>query len=431
MEHKSSEFYQEEYFVEKLDNGLTVIYYPKNDFCTTEAFLSSYYGSLQLDFIPIGEKEVYHSPSGVAHFLEHKMFEMSKGEDATNLFANLGCEANAFTTYDHTSYYFSGVDYIEEGICLLLDFCQNHDFTKSAIQKERGIIQEELKMYMDEESSMLHNGLLSTLYSKNNVRLDIGGTLDSIQKIDGNVLQKCYETFYHPSNLTLTIVGKMNVERLHEVICQNQQKKSFPKGAKPITFMELDDKEILHPITKQTLSIREPRLAVGMKFGVEGLSIGKIMKRSLALDMLMDIMFDSASDNYQKWKEEGLVDNSFDYSSYYETTYAYCALASNTKDPETLIKVFTKALLEMKEKEISQTIFTRYKKLSLANILRRLGNLDYIANLITELSQINISFFDYLTMNEEITLDDLKEMASLIDEKKIGVHVLMPKEKNQ
>ena len=213
----------EKFFVEKLDNGLTVIVMPKKGFYKTYAVFSTKYGSQDLEFIPLNEKEYFKSPEGIAHFLEHKLFEKEECTDVANVFASLGADVNAYTTSTNTAYLFSTVDNVYESLETLIDFVQTPYFTDASIEKERGIIEQELLMYLDNPQNILYFATLKGLYKDNTVRNEIGGTVESIKDIDKELLYKCHETFYHPSNMVLVVVGNVNEEEVINFVKENKE----------------------------------------------------------------------------------------------------------------------------------------------------------------------------------------------------------------
>lgn len=217
------------YYKEVLPNGLQVYLMKKEKFHKTYGIFMTNYGSLDQEFVPLGKKEFIKTPAGIAHFLEHKLFELENGEDASTLFSEIGADSNAYTTYDMTAYLFETVNHVERAVEILLDFVQNPHFTDASVEKERGIIEEELKMYLDKPSIALYMGLLKAMYKENEVREEIGGTVKSIGKIDKELLNLCYNTFYHPSNMVLVIVGNIEPNELIQVIKNNQANKHFEK----------------------------------------------------------------------------------------------------------------------------------------------------------------------------------------------------------
>lgn len=212
----------------QLKNGLQVVLLPKPGFAQTFVTFSTHYGSIDRTFRVGQEKDYTVVPDGIAHFLEHKMFESEQG-DVFPQFSRYGASANAFTTFDLTSYLFSCTDNLKENLNLLLDFVQDPYFTDTNVEKEKGIIGQEIQMYNDNPDARVFYDLLKALYQEHPVRIEIAGTIDSIAKITKDTLYECYNTFYHPGNMVLFAVGGFDPETVFEWISANQDKKSFDK----------------------------------------------------------------------------------------------------------------------------------------------------------------------------------------------------------
>lgn len=220
---------QETLYTEKMPGGLQVFILPKAGFKKTYATFTTRYGSVDNHFQVEGREEI-RVPDGIAHFLEHKMFEEPTGDIFSN-FANKGASANAFTSFDRTTYLFTATEHIEDNLTTLIDFVQHPYFTDENVEKEKGIIGQEIQMYRDNPDWRSYYGLIEAMYSKHPIRIDIAGTVESISKITKGTLYECYNTFYHPSNMILFVVGGINPESIMELIRSNQAAKTFePQG---------------------------------------------------------------------------------------------------------------------------------------------------------------------------------------------------------
>lgn len=207
----------------QLDNGLNLFIIPKKGFQKSYVTLTAKYGSIHNDFYLEGQ--LIHMPKGIAHFLEHKMFEKEDG-DMFNEFSRNGSSANAFTSYDRTSYLFTTVESIKENIKLLMDMLDTPYFTPESVRKEVGIIAEEIKMYQDQPNYKLYYQTLNAMYHQHPVKYDIAGTIESISEITDTTLYQCYETFYHPENMVMFIVGDVEPEEMYQYINQLAAKKN-------------------------------------------------------------------------------------------------------------------------------------------------------------------------------------------------------------
>ena len=219
----------EDLYYEEMANGLKVYLLPKEGFSKTYGLFTTDFGSIDTTFVPLGESEMIKVPDGIAHFLEHKMFDMADG-DATEKFARLGASTNAFTSSTRTAYLFNTTSNEKECVELLLDFVQELYLTPESVEKEKGIIGQEIKMYDDDPDWRCYFGSIQNLYQKHTVSVDIAGTVETVNSTDKETLEKCYNTFYHPSNMMLFVVGNIVPENMMSIIRNNQEKKSDRKS---------------------------------------------------------------------------------------------------------------------------------------------------------------------------------------------------------
>src|SRR3954451_10353295 len=217
---------QEELYHEKLDNGLDVYILPKKGFNKTYATFTTNYGSIDNHFKPLNETEFLKVPDGIAHFLEHKLFEKEDG-DVFQQFSKQGASANAFTSFTRTAYLFSCTSNFEENLETLVDFVQEPYFSEKTVEKEKGIIGQEITMYDDNPDWRLYFGTIQNMYKNHPVKIDIAGTIESISHITKDCLYECYNTFYHPSNMLLFIVGPVDPDAFMSQVKQNQAKKEY------------------------------------------------------------------------------------------------------------------------------------------------------------------------------------------------------------
>ena len=221
-----------EVFEETLENGLRIFIIPKKNANNTYVTFSTNYGSVQNDFVPIQEENMISVPLGIAHFLEHKVFEQESGEDPFTFYSERGADANANTTNYKTTYLFSGTEFLEENLNYLLDYVTSPYFTDENVEKEKGIIEQEIKMYEDDPYTRIYEGVIYNAFVNHPIRYPIIGNIESIRKITKEDLYKCYNTFYHPSNMYIVISGKVKPEQAIEWISKNQEKKERKKVEK-------------------------------------------------------------------------------------------------------------------------------------------------------------------------------------------------------
>lgn len=266
MDRQTYQEFNRTIYRQRLANGLLVQLLPMPGFQKTYATFSTDFGSIDNHFIPYHEQDPVRVPDGVAHFLEHKMFEKAD-HDAFDLFGKLGADSNAYTSFTQTSYLFSTTSHLHENLDVLLDFVQDPYFTAQTVQKEQGIIGQEIKMYDDDADWRLYLGLIGNLYPHDPMRIDIAGTVDSISKITPEILMQSYRTFYQPENMNLFIVGSLDPEETLAWIEQNQDAKAFPPAETPRRLFELNDPTAhdVIPFRSLTMNIARPKVMVGLR----------------------------------------------------------------------------------------------------------------------------------------------------------------------
>ena len=213
MERKDYPAVGEAVYQTTLRNGLKVFLLPKRDFNETYGIMTANFGSIDTSFIPRGSNQAVQYPAGVAHFLEHKLFEDENGQDLLQQFVELGAESNAFTSFTKTSYLFSATDNVLENVRLLQSLLENAYFTEESVQREQGIIQQEIDMYKDNPDYCLFFHTLANLYPDTPLAEDIAGSVESIAEITVEDLDENFETFYHPSNMSLLLIGNFDLEK--------------------------------------------------------------------------------------------------------------------------------------------------------------------------------------------------------------------------
>ena len=254
---------KEKIYIEKLENGLNVMIIPKKGIQKKYMIWGTHYGSNESSFVVPGEKNVTNVPNGVAHFLEHKLFEQENGTNSLDVLTALGVEANAYTTNDHTAYLFQCTDNFYEAMDELMDYVQHPYFTDENVEKEKGIIGQEIMMYDDYPEWKVYLNALQAMYHNNPVKIDIVGTIESIGKIDKEILYKCYQTFYNPSNMTMVLCGDFEPEKLLEEIKKRLIDTKSHGEIKRVYPDEPD--EIVQEKIEQKLEVSQALYTIGIK----------------------------------------------------------------------------------------------------------------------------------------------------------------------
>lgn len=412
METINYQILQETLYYEELNNGLKVYLLPKKGFSKTYGLFSTCFGSIDTTFVPLGEKEMIKVPDGIAHFLEHKMFEMKKG-DASDLFAGLGASTNAFTSSSRTAYLFSTTTHENECIELLLDFVQDIYLTDESIEKEKGIINQEIGMYDDDPDWRCYFGNIQNLYQKHPVKIDIAGTVQTVSEIDKETLEKCYHTFYHPSNMMLFVVGNIEVEETMNMIKQNQDKKSFHQE-KDIQRQIVEEP---HDVDKKEeilyMDVVMPKVIVSMKINDVLTDPKEKLKRELSMNILMDLLFAKSSALIEEWTRSGLINDSFSANFTQERDYSFIQIGGDTSEPEKLKDKIFDLIDHLKDYQIDQKDFERVQKKNIGILIGVFNSPESIANLFSRYYFEGIMIFDLIDCISQITIEDIDHLKTL------------------
>ncbi|EOB2765220.1 M16 family metallopeptidase [Enterococcus hirae] len=410
-----------------LPNGLTVYLLPKNDYHKTYGLFSTNYGSIDNEFIPYGSDKKIKVPDGIAHFLEHKLFEKEDG-DVFQLFGQQGASANAFTSFTKTSYLFSTTDQVEKNLTTLLDFVQAPYFTEETVNKEKGIIGQEIQMYEDDPNWRMFFGILNNLYPEHPLHIDIAGTVESIEAITADDLYTCYRTFYQPSNMVLFVVGKLEPEKLMELIRTNQNAKDFPPAQKIERYFPDNNGDIIAKSSMRSAITRDKFV-----LGIKGLDVlpaeGKeLLRYKTALNLLFQLLLGNTSQNYLKMYNDGLIDDSFGFEFSLDREFHFADFSGDTDQPEKAAEKVKEILLHFEEdQELSEENLTLLKKKMLGQYFQTLNSLEYIANQFTQSLFGDQTLFDLPEIIESIQLADvLKVGRSFIKEEAFSEFYMQP-----
>ncbi|WP_337983336.1 EF-P 5-aminopentanol modification-associated protein YfmH [Lysinibacillus sp. C5.1] len=429
---KTIEFKQldETLYYEKLENGLDVYILPKKGFSKTFVTFTTKYGSVDRTFVPLGESQSITVPDGIAHFLEHKMFEKEDG-DVFQKFSEYGASANAFTSFTRTAYLFSSTDNIYTSTETLLNFVQEPYFTEATVNKEKGIIGQEITMYDDQPDWRLYFGTIENMYHTHPVKIDIAGTIESIDGITADHLYTCYNTFYHPSNMLLFAIGAVEPEEMMAFIRENQGKKEFPEPTPIQRFFEEEPTDVAVKERTLHMDVQKPKVYMGLKAKDTNLSGREMLKHELSVQIALELIFGRTSSFYERVYDEGLIDESYAFDFTLEKGFGFALIGSDSTEPDTLAKAI-KAELEKYEKgaQFASADLERIKRKKIGFFLRALNSIEFIANQFTRYSFNDMNLFDVVPVLEELTIEDLtKAFASIQGESQQTVFKVLPTEK--
>ncbi|WP_019425052.1 EF-P 5-aminopentanol modification-associated protein YfmH [Paenibacillus sp. OSY-SE] len=407
MEQRQYSQLQETLYYERMDNGLDVYVLPKPGFQKTYATFSTKYGSIDNHFKVEGLNAI-QVPDGIAHFLEHKMFEEPEG-DIFATFAQQGASANAFTTFDRTVYLFSSTARVEESLETLIDFVQRPYFTDENVEKEKGIIAQEINMYRDNPAWRSYFGLIEAMYQRHPVHIDIAGTVESIGTITKETLYTCYHTFYHPTNMLLFVVGGVDEQAIFELVRHNQSQKQFePQGQIDRIFeAEPDAVQEARRVSKLPVSI--PRCLFGCKEPRPGLEGRALLEYEIATRVMMDLLLGSSSPLNQILYEEGLTTDSFGSEFNCSPDYAFSIMGGETKEPDRLVQRVQELIEQAKQKGFEMASFERIRNKAIGSYLRMLNSPEAIANEFTKFKFRDTDLFDIISVYESLKLEQVHQ----------------------
>lgn len=396
---------QETVYYEQMPNGLEVYVLPKQGFTKTYATFSTRYGSIDNHF-KLGQGEASKVPDGVAHFLEHKMFEEPTG-DIFATFATQGASANAFTSFDRTVYLFSATEQVEANIETLINFVQNPYFTDENVEKEKGIIGQEIKMYQDNPDWRVYFGVIEAMYGVHPIHIDIAGTVESISTITKETLYTCYNTFYHPSNMLLFVVGGVEPASVMQLVRENQTKKSYDQQGAIERIFDAEPTKVNQQRKVTNLPVSLPKCLFGLK-ETNVLEQGENkLRRDLTTKLMLDIMMGSSSPLYQQLYDDHLISDGFGFEFNSGKNYAFSVIGGDTKDPDQLVERIRAAVEEMKQTGFTESHFERARRKKIGGYLRMLNSPEAIANEFTNYKFRGSDLFSVLPVYESITLDEV------------------------
>ncbi|EQK86408.1 peptidase M16 inactive domain protein [Clostridioides difficile P30] len=380
MEKIVNDILKEEVYYEKLQNGLDVYFMPKRGFMKKYAILATNYGSNDLEFVPIGEDKKIRVNEGIAHFLEHKMFEQPDGGDAFDKFSKLGVNANAFTNFTMTAYLFSATENFYESLEHLIDYVQTPYFTDENVEKEKGIIAQEIKMYNDDPDWNVYFNCLKAMYVNYPARIDIAGTVDSIYKITKEELYKCYNTFYNPGNMALFVVGDLDVEKVIDVTKKSNNYKVDRLSKSIERFYPEEPEGVKEKEVIEKFPISMPMFNIGFKDSNVGLKGKELLRKEIVTDILVGMLFKKGSKLYEDLYMQGLINENFGAGFSSQVDYAFSIIAGDSKEPKKVKEIILDYIEKSKKEGLSKEEFERTKKKKIGSFIKCFDSINFIGN---------------------------------------------------
>lgn len=408
LNSKTNSITGEEIYFGKHSSGLGIYIVPKKDYSNSYAIFGTKYGSVDSEFVVPGEKEITKVPDGIAHYLEHKMFDQPDGSNVFEKFSQYGGNANAFTSFNMTAYLFAATANIEENLATLLDYVQSPYFTDETVQKEQGIIGQEIKMYDDSGNWKVFFNLLGCLYKNNPVKKEIAGTVESISHITADYLYKCYNTFYNLSNMAIVIVGNVDPQRILKVI-EDSIKKNDPFEEEIKRVYPDEPCEVNSHYAEQKLSVAAPLFMIGFKDNDTGYDGERLLKKNIVSTILLKMLFGKSSKIYKKLYEQGLINAKFGSEFTMQPDYAYSTLEGESENPKKVYEIILGEIDTLKQEGLSKEDFERTKKVVWGEYIRSHNNVDDYASTYLQLLFMNIDYFDYYDVYKTVSFEDVKE----------------------
>ena len=409
----------ESYVRAEHSSGLTVYILEKPQYNSAYAIFGTKYGSIDNCFSVDGEKcEV---PEGIAHFLEHKLFESEDG-DAFTKYAETGAYANAFTSFDKTCYLFSCSNRFYDNLGILLNFVQSPYFTEKTVQKEQGIIGQEITMYDDSPAWRVMFNMLLGMYKNHPVRIDIAGTVESISHINADLLYKCYNTFYNPGNMFICIAGNVETEKVLEIInksIKTTEKKQIER------IMPTEPAEVVTDYVEQSLEVAQPIFCFGYK---EKADRKPTVKERVCTGILLEMIAGDASPLYEELINEGLINDEFSFEYFTGEGYSAVIFEGESHNPKMVAEKIKREIERLKTDGINKKLFSAVRCGMYGNAIRVFNSVEGIAMQFVDCATNGSGLFDEIKYLKSVTAEDVYKRLNLLENDKTVLSVINPKE---
>lgn len=418
MIHESKELRERLYEIDH-SSGLKIFVMPKANYKSTYAVFGTKYGSIDTCFKRSDQKEYTRVPEGIAHFLEHKLFE-SEELDAFTRYAETGASANAFTSFDKTCYLFQCSDRFADSLKILLDFVTHPYFTKETVEKEQGIIRQEITMYYDVPGWMSTFNLLRCLYKNHPVRIDIAGTVESISQITDKLLYDCYHTFYNLNNMALAVVGNVTPEEVIKV-CDEMLKKS-----EDVTIERVFDEEprdIVKSYEEYHIAVSMPVFSFGYKEACK--TPQRTVQETVEMEILLEILAGETSNLYSALLEKGLINSTFSKEYFTGNGYEAVIFEGESTDAKAVAQAIKEEVARLRKEGISDQAFESARRSLYGREIMSYNVTDDVANAVIGCYFAGYSIFDPLEVYKNVKKEDVEKLLSeKLDEKYSALSVV-------
>lgn len=399
---------KEKVYIEKLNNGITIMVIPKK---VQKKYIiwGTNYGSVDNKFLVSTDKEVTEVPDGIAHYLEHKLFEQENGKNSLDVLSSLGVDANAYTTNNHTAYLYECTSNFFEALDEFMNYIQNPYFTDENVNKERGIIEQEIMMYQDYPEWEVYMNAIKAMYKNNPINIDVAGTKETISKIDKEKLYKIYNTFYVPDNMCIAVSGDFNPDEIIEEIKSRMTLKQSNFKVKRIYPEE--PKEIVEKKIEKNMNISMPIFTIGYK---DNNFSENIIKKHISIEIILSNILGRSSRLFQKLYEEGKIFSEISFNYEFAPTYAHVLIQGQTLDVDYVVNCIKEEIEILKQKGIKESDFERIKRKIYGEFVREYNDISSISNGFVSNYFRDTNPFDYFeefdVLSKEYVEEILKEI---------------------
>ncbi|MCR4925677.1 MAG: insulinase family protein [Clostridiales bacterium] len=419
-----NEALKEAYYSVKHPSGLQIYVMPKENYSSAFAVFGTNYGSIDTGFKRSDENDFATIPEGTAHFLEHKLFE-SEELDAFERYAKTGASANAYTSFDQTCYLFSCSANFKENLEILIDFVQHPYFTQETVEKEQGIIGQEIRMYQDVPNWQVMFNLLRAMYSNHPVRIDIAGTIESIAEINADMLYRCYNTFYNLNNMALAVAGNVTVDEVIEVADR------MLKKAENVTIERIDHKEpkeVAMDYIEEKLAVATPQFMLGFKETNKEPVVS--LKQRLETAVMLDIIAGRTSALYNDMFKKGLINSEFGTEYFNGNGYAAILFSGETNHYKEVAELIKKEIKKFKAEGIKEEEFELVRRKTYGRSIMAFNDVDTLANSLVASHFLKSGLFDDIEILGRMTVEDVNNrLKNTLDENYSSLSVILPQDK--
>ncbi len=426
MQEIKSNVTGETLYYKKHSSGLDIYIMPRADYSAGYAIFGTKYGSVDSHFVIPGDSEPTEVPDGIAHYLEHKMFDQPDGSNVFDKFSALGGNANAFTSFNTTAYLFSATENFEENLKVLLDYVQSPYFTEQSVSKEQGIIGQEIKMYDDNGPWRVFFNLLGALYHNHPVRKDIAGTVESISHITHELLYKCYNTFYNLSNMMIFVTGDFDVNEIESII-DSGLKTNEPFKEEIRRIYPKEPETICQKRVEQSLSVAMPLFMIGFKDTDNGYSGDDLLRKYVEVSIINKILFSKGSELFESLFAEGLINDSFSSDYTAQPDYAHVMVEGESMNPDAVYEKIMAYIKDLMEKGLSRDEVERTKKVIWGDYIKSYNDVEEFSHAFLNLYMADAIYTNYENVYNKVTYEDVcRRFKMLYSEDNTAISIINP-----